>query len=60
MYRALLIVFAIASTMTLQGCASMDLHSAVNIHNTARAMGTLTAGGVAAEFVQQQGWRDAR
>ena len=57
MYRALLIVFA---TVSLQGCAGMDLHSAVNTYNTARAMGTLTAGGVAAEFVQQQGWRDAR
>jgi hypothetical protein len=57
MYRALLIVFA---TVSLQGCAGMTLDQAVITHNTARAMGTLTAGGVAAEFVQQQGWRDAR
>ena len=57
MFKLLLIAFA---TVSLQGCASMDLHSAVNTYNTARAMGTLTAGGVAAELIQQQGWRDAR
>lgn len=60
MCKRLLIAFATASTLTLQGCASMDLHSAVNTYNTARAMGTLTAGTVAAELVQQQGWRDAQ
>ena len=59
MSRVSLIIFAIAS-VTLQGCAHMDLHSAVNIHNTARALGSVTSGSLAAEFTQQQGWRDAR
>lgn len=57
MSRLLLIIFVAVNAV---GCAHMDLHSAVNIHNTARAMGTITAGGLAAELSQQQGWRDAR
>jgi outer membrane lipoprotein SlyB len=59
MFKLRLIAFAIAS-VTLQGCAHMDLHSAVNIHNTARALGSVTSGSLAAELTQQQGWRDAR
>jgi hypothetical protein len=52
MYRALLIVFAIASGVTLQGCASMTLDQAVITHNTIRAAAGLSHDGVRAELLQ--------
>ena len=49
MFKLLLIVFA---TVSLQGCASMDLHSAVITHNTLRAAAELTHDGLRAELLQ--------
>jgi hypothetical protein len=36
----------------LTGCASTDLHTAVNTYNTARAVGQITATGLQAELLQ--------
>ena len=52
MLKLLLIAFAIASTMTLQGCASMTLDQAVITHNTIRAAAGLTHDGLRAELLQ--------
>lgn len=52
MIRGLHTVPILATLLMLSGCATTDLHTAVNLHNTARALSAITATGLQAELIQ--------